>query len=72
MIGVEFVDEEGNSLDKERMGDLFEETKNQGVLFGKGGIDGNVLRVKPPMCVNKQDADHAVDALQKAVNKVRK
>lgn len=72
MIGVEFVNEEGKPLEKERMADLFEETKNQGVLFGKGGMDANTLRVKPPMCINKQDADHAVDAIQKALKKVRK
>ena len=72
MIGVEFIDEDGKPMNKTRMGDLFEETKKHGVLFGKGGIDGNVLRIKPPMCITTQDADQAVDAIQKAIKKIQK
>lgn len=71
MIGVEIVNENGEQLEPDRMGELFEETKSQGVLFGKGGIGGNVLRIKPPMCVTKQDVDLAVNAIEKAVKKVQ-
>jgi alanine-glyoxylate transaminase/(R)-3-amino-2-methylpropionate-pyruvate transaminase len=40
-----------------------------GVLFGKGGIDGNVVRIKPPMCITAEDADFAVDVLDRALGR---
>ena len=37
-----------------------------GMLIGKGGLDGNILRIKPPMCITKDDADYALDVLDRA------
>jgi alanine-glyoxylate transaminase/(R)-3-amino-2-methylpropionate-pyruvate transaminase len=41
-----------------------------GVLLGKGGIDGNVIRVKPPMCITAEDADYALEVIHRALQSV--
>lgn len=70
MIGVELVDDSDSSpLASQRFGDIFEGIKDRGVLIGKGGLKGNVLRIKPPMCINKKDVDHAVEVIADALKK---
>ncbi len=44
-----------------------ERLKELGILIGKGGLRGNVFRIKPPMCFNMQDADFLVEALDTAL-----
>jgi 4-aminobutyrate aminotransferase-like enzyme len=42
---------------------LFEETKKRGLLVGKGGLDGNVLRIAPALTVTAADVDEALEIL---------
>jgi 4-aminobutyrate aminotransferase-like enzyme len=42
---------------------LFEETKKRGLLIGKGGLHGNVLRISPPLNVSSADVDEAIAKL---------
>ena len=44
-----------------------ERMKDMGVLMGKGGLHGNVFRIKPPMCFSRQDADFLVDVMDHAL-----
>jgi len=41
------------------------------VLSGKGGLKGNVLRIKPPMCINKKDVDQAVTVIAEVLKQFR-
>ena len=41
-----------------------------GVLFGKGGFFGNELRIKPPMCITKDDADYLVAMLDEVLGEI--
>ena len=50
--------------------EVLEAAREMGVLMGKGGLDGNVLRIKPPMCITIEDADFAVDVLDRALSRV--
>jgi len=63
MIGIELIEQDGRPLNATAMGDIFEKTKDYGILVGKGGLRGNVLRIKPPMCISKSDADTAVEVI---------
>ena len=47
-----------------------ERMKDLGVLMGKGGLYGNVFRIKPPMCFNTQDADFLVDVMDQALEEL--
>lgn len=69
MLGVELVtDRKEKTPAKAETGVLFEKLKDLGVLVGKGGLHGNVFRIKPPMCFAKADADFLVDALDYAIS----
>lgn len=45
---------------------VFEETRRRGVLIGKGGLWGNVIRIGPPLVATKSDIDELVAALDGA------
>jgi len=49
---------------------LMEATKKRGVLIGKGGLYGNVLRIAPPMLVTESQIDTAMDLLDAALGEI--
>ncbi|REK09995.1 MAG: aspartate aminotransferase family protein [Planctomycetota bacterium] len=72
MVGIELVrDRETKEPAPEETADVLEGTKDRGLLLGKGGLYGNVLRIKPPMCLSKDDADFMVDCLDETLSAVR-
>jgi 4-aminobutyrate aminotransferase-like enzyme len=46
---------------------LFEETKKRGLLVGKGGLHGNVIRISPPMSVSDLQIKDAVAILDESL-----
>ncbi|MFK7978906.1 MAG: aspartate aminotransferase family protein [Saprospiraceae bacterium] len=50
---------------------LFEETRKLGLIIGKGGLYGNVVRISPPMTVNEEEIAMALDVLDKAFKVVQ-
>lgn len=64
MIGVELVkDRNTKEPAGEEAGRIAETAKDNGVIIGKGGARGNVLRINPPLCIEKKDVDSVADVL---------
>jgi alanine-glyoxylate transaminase/(R)-3-amino-2-methylpropionate-pyruvate transaminase len=68
MLGVELVsDRENKTPASAQTMVVLEQARAMGVLLGKGGLEGNVLRIKPPMCITIQDVDFALAVLDRAL-----
>lgn len=68
MLGVELVrDRATKEPAKQEALAVLEAAREMGVLLGKGGLDGNVLRIKPPMCITAADVDFAIEVLDRAL-----
>jgi alanine-glyoxylate transaminase/(R)-3-amino-2-methylpropionate-pyruvate transaminase len=68
MQGLEFVkDRKTKEPAPQAVSKIFEETKKRGVLIGKGGSYGNVVRLGPPLIATKDNMDELVAALDEAL-----
>jgi 4-aminobutyrate aminotransferase len=68
MQGIEFVtDKETKEPAPKAVNQLFEETRARGLLIGKGGLYGNVIRIAPPMTVSEEQVDEALAILDHAL-----
>jgi alanine-glyoxylate transaminase/(R)-3-amino-2-methylpropionate-pyruvate transaminase len=67
MVALEMVkDRSTKEPDKETCLRVFERAKDLGVLIGKGGLYGNVIRITPPMCIGEDDVDFTLAVLDQA------
>ena len=70
MLGVELVtDRATRTPASAETLEVLEAAREMGVLIGKGGLAGNVLRIKPPMCITAEDVDFALDVLDRALSR---
>jgi alanine-glyoxylate transaminase/(R)-3-amino-2-methylpropionate-pyruvate transaminase len=74
MLGVELVEDRKTKapLAAAKMGQFMERTKELGLLIGKGGLLGNVLRIKPPMCITKADVEFLCQVMDIALGEAGK
>ncbi len=49
---------------------LLDEARRAGLLIGKGGLWGNVIRMSPPLNISKADVDEAIRMLDSALEHV--
>jgi alanine-glyoxylate transaminase/(R)-3-amino-2-methylpropionate-pyruvate transaminase len=71
MIGVELVkDRNTKEPAKDECVRVFERSRELGLLIGKSGFYGNVLRIKPPMCISRADVDFLIEVLDMAFSEL--
>ncbi len=67
MQALELVkDRQSKEPAPQELAQLMERCRANGLLIGKGGLWGNVVRLSPPLNVSKADVDEAVSILDKS------
>ena len=74
MIGMEVVTnkKERTPAGNEILVNIMNEMASQGVLIGRGGLYYNRLRIEPPLCIKKNQAEHALETLENVIKKIEK
>ena len=68
MIGIELVEPGTKRPDSHGAAEVMEQAKQRGLLVGKGGMYGNVLRIAPPLSLTEAEADEGYGMLEAAVD----
>jgi 4-aminobutyrate aminotransferase len=66
MLAVELVEPGSRTPAPALAAQLQEEARRGGLLVGKGGLYGNVLRIAPPLIVTEAEADEGLEILSRA------
>ncbi len=63
-LGIEIVrDHRGHEPDAERTGRAVRELRDRGVLVGRGGRFGNVIKLSPPLVIEQDDLDEGLTTI---------
>ncbi len=72
MQGLELVkDRKTKEPAAEALAQLMDRAKENGLLIGKGGLYGNVVRLSPPLNISKADVDEAISILDKSFSELK-
>jgi alanine-glyoxylate transaminase/(R)-3-amino-2-methylpropionate-pyruvate transaminase len=67
MLGIELVkDRTTKEPAKAECAQVMESARDMGLLLGKGGLSGSVIRFAPPMCITQADADFMLEVFEAA------
>jgi 4-aminobutyrate aminotransferase len=71
MIGVELVTDRGKKTPAAaQAGKVRAYCREAGVLIGVGGMDGNVLRIQPPLVISEADLGRTLDVIESGLREV--
>ncbi len=72
LLGLELVkDPKTKAYAGEETMTLLETAKNNGLLIGKGGLRGNVIRLAPPLNITREDCDEALRRLRRSLEDLK-
>jgi 4-aminobutyrate aminotransferase-like enzyme len=68
LLGMELVrDRQTKEHATEEAARLMDRCKDRGVLLGKGGLRGNVIRIAPPLSINAEQVDHLLEVIDQCL-----
>ena len=71
MLGIELVKSKScRTPAKDETLKAMDLCKDRGLLIGKGGMAGNVIRIKPPLCIDKGDVEFILKTLDEVFGKL--
>ena len=72
MVALEVVSHEGEKVepDPNKAREFLEACRNQGLLLGKAGVFGNVIRIAPMLTVTENEIDQGIAKISKAIQSI--
>jgi 4-aminobutyrate aminotransferase-like enzyme len=68
LLGMELVrDRKTKEHATEEAARLMDLCKDRGVLLGKGGLNGNVIRIAPPLTIRAEQVDHMLGVIDQSL-----
>lgn len=68
MQALEIVHDNSLEPDRSKTSTVLEECRRQGLLVGRGGLYGNVIRITPMLNVTEPEIDQGITILKSAIN----
>jgi len=69
MVGVELVVPGGLEPNPRAASAVLEDAREQGLLVGKGGLYGNVIRIAPPLSITREELEEGLAILAVAIER---
>lgn len=71
MVGIELILDKNKTPASDVAGKIRHRALEEGLLIGKGGIYGNVIRFQPPLIITKTEIDEALSILDKVLDEFK-
>lgn len=73
LLGMELVkDKKTKEVASAETNEMMELTREKGLLLGKGGLYGNVLRIAPPLAITRAQCDQVLKTIDECLSQLEK